>query len=160
MNQLPSIQFVDSASNFACDVVEVYACVSHLVEYYPDFDAWYWGKVVPGLSDGTRKIDTVTRGGRVVAVLISKKTDDEKKLCTLWVDPAFIGTGVGVRLINSGRQWLGTDEPLASVPEERMPELARVLIGLGFKLTQILESAYRPGKTEYVFNGRLSALDA
>lgn len=149
-----------SAPSFAIDVVAVYSRSRHLVEYYPNFEGWFWGSVVPGLSDGTRYIETVVRHGEIVALLIAKKTVNESKLCTLWVDPQYVGSGMGVRLINAGRRWLGVEKPLATVPEERMPELKGVLEALGFEMTQVVESAYRPGKIEYVFNGSLAALDA
>lgn len=96
----------------------------------------------------------------IVAALIAKRTRDERKLCTLWVRPELAGVGIGVRLIEAGRLWVGTRSPLASVPEERMPELAGILDRLGFTQTQRLESFYRPGKAEYLFNGTLCGLSS
>jgi GNAT superfamily N-acetyltransferase len=97
----------------------------------------------------------VERDGRIIAVLIAKR-GEEQKLCCLWVDPMFRGSGVGVRLIKEGMDWVGTSVPLATVPEERMPEFSDILERLGFALTEVVESYYRPGKKEFVFNGRLS----
>ncbi|MBY3433185.1 hypothetical protein HFN89_03180 [Rhizobium laguerreae] len=136
----------------AADVVSVHEAISHLSALYPDFDRWYWGKVVPESALGTRRIDTVTRDGRVVAVAISKKTDTERKLCTLWVKEEIKGGGHGVRLIRRACEWLGTDIPHATVPEEHIHELGPVLERLGWVETGRTVSVYRPGMTEYIFN--------
>lgn len=139
---------------------EVYSCLSHLESYYPDFERWYWDTVVPGITEGTRMVRVVRRDDEIIAALIAKRECAERKLCTLWVRPDFVGHGVGVRLIEEGRRWVGEASPLASVPEERMPELGGILVRMGFVLTQKLDSFYRPGKAEFVFNGRLAALNS
>lgn len=153
-----STQFEYSNRSFAAhagDVVRVYDSIKHLDTCYPDFERWYWGTVVPGLADGTRLLETVVREGELVGILISKRTEEEQKLCTLWVHPKFAGSGVGVRLIRAGCEWVGSRTPLATVPEERMSEFADLLPRLGFTLTQIARSYYRDGKAEYVYNGQL-----
>lgn len=139
---------------------EIYSCLSHLDSYYPDFDQWYWGTVVPGITKGTRMVRVVRRDDEIIAALIAKREPLERKLCTLWVRPDFVGHGVGVRLIDEGKCWVGDASPLASVPEERMPELGGILVRMGFVLTQKIDSFYRPGKTEFVFNGRLAKLNS
>jgi len=158
MTELQSIVLATWNGAALPEATEVYARLQHLDAYYPDFERWYWESVVPGLVDGTRMIRAIRSEDRVVAVLIAKRTDEERKLCTLWVDERFAGKGFGVRLINEGRKWVGTDTPLASVPEERMGELSGILGRMGFVVTEALKSFYRPGKTEYVFNGRLTAI--
>jgi GNAT superfamily N-acetyltransferase len=139
---------------------KAYDCISHLSHFYPGFEGWYWGKVVPGVSQGCRLVHVVKREDRIVGVLIAKREAGEKKICTLWVENALKGSGLGVRLIHFACDWLETARPLASVPEERMPELSGVLGRLGFRLTERLDSFYRLGKTEFVFNGRLSRLQS
>ncbi|MFG1371466.1 GNAT family N-acetyltransferase [Xanthobacter oligotrophicus] len=134
----------------------VHERIAHLSAYYPAFDDWFWGTVVPGASNGTRLVHSVIRDERIVGVLIAKLDVFERKICTVWVDDTCKGTGMGVRLIRQACSWLGTRRPLASVPEERMTEFAAVLPRMGFELTQCLDSFYRTGRKEFVFNGRLS----
>ncbi len=138
------------------DAARAYAAVAHLEGFYPGFEAWFWGKVVPGLGRGTRWLRVVERAGEVVGVAIGKAEDGERKLCTVWVHPRLEGSGLGVRLIREGCAWLGTDQPLATVPEELMPRFAPILERLGFAVGQVLDGHYRPGKREVVFNGLLS----
>lgn len=122
---------------------------------YPGFSDWYWTTVVPGISTGERRLATVERGGRVVGVGISKRTSSERKMCTIWVDQQFTGTGMGVRLMVDSMQWLGTSLPLATVSESRMNEFKPIMDRLGYKITQVLPNFYRPGHSEFVFNGSL-----
>jgi GNAT superfamily N-acetyltransferase len=153
-----STQFESSYRSFAAhagDVVRVYDSIKHLDAFYPAFERWYWGTVVPGLADGTRLLETVIRDGELVGILIAKRNKEERKLCTLWVHRKFAGSGVGVRLIRAGCEWVGSSTPLATVPEERMSEFGDLLPRLGFELTQVVQSYYRDGKAEYVFNGQL-----
>jgi hypothetical protein len=135
------------------DVLRVYDAVRHFDRYYPDFEAWFWQKVVPGLHDGTRRLETVVRDGELAGLTILKDAD-ERKVCTLWVADRFVGTGMGIRLLRDSARSLG-GKPLATVPEERIATLGPALIGLGFELTDTVESAYRPGRCEFVFNGYL-----
>ncbi|MFG1418756.1 GNAT family N-acetyltransferase [Xanthobacter sp. V0B-10] len=147
---------VATGTNSFVSMATVHERIVHLSAYYPAFDNWFWGLVVPGTFNGTRLVHTVIRDGRIVGVLIAKLEACERKICTVWVDDAYKGTGMGVRLIRHGCDWLGTSRPLATVPEERMPEFAAVLSRLGFELTECLDSFYRTGKKELVFNGHLT----
>lgn len=132
----------------------VFDALSHLEKTYPGFGRWYWEKVVPGLGDGTRMALQATRGGAVEAVMIAKRTPGERKLCTLWTSERVRGEGVGAALLSEALDWLQDPSPLMTVPEERMPQFRRLLRGQDFSLTGIVDSMYRPGAKEYVFNGR------
>jgi len=146
---------VPSPSPHRPDVARAYAAVAHLDGFYPGFEEWFWCKVVPGLGGGTRWLRVVERAGEVVGVAVAKAEGDELKLCMAWVHPRLEGSGLGVRLIREGCAWLGTDRPLATVPEELMPRFAPVLDRLGFTVGQVLDGHYRPGKREFVYNGVL-----
>lgn len=135
-------------------IASVFDALSHLEETYPGFGRWYWEKVVPGLGDGTRMALQATCGGAVEAVMIAKRTTGERKLCTLWTSDRVRGEGVGASLLSEALGWLQDSSPLMTVPEERMPQFRRILRGQGFSLTGIVDSMYRPGAKEYVFNGR------
>lgn len=135
------------------DLLSVADALGEVAAYYPGFDAWYWRKVVPGAADGSRLVDTVVRDGVTVAVAISKKAKDEMKLCALFVRQEARGQGHGIRLLDRACLWLGTDKPLATIPEERMPAFAKIVRERDWVMTGTLLSAYRPGRIEYVYNG-------
>lgn len=137
------------------DVERSYDAVAWMECDYPGFAAWYWETVVPGLSTGVRRLASIERDGTIVGVGISKRSSTERKMCTIWVDPAFAGSGMGVRLMKDSMRWLGTEKPLATVSEARMPSFAGIMARLGYELTQVLPDYYVEGQAEYVFNGAL-----
>lgn len=147
------MSFRQTAQVGGIDYTIAASTMAELAAYYPGFDSWYWSKVVPGMSDGTRFVDTVSVGGMIVAVAISKRTAQEKKLCTVFVKPESRGRGHGIRLIDRACLWLGTQYPLATLPEEKLADFAPVIDRRGWRLTAAIPSAYRQGKAEYVLNG-------
>jgi hypothetical protein len=133
----------------------VFTAIGWLETEYPGFSDWYWDTVVPGVLIGERRISTIERRGRTVGVGISKRTKSERKMCTIWVAPDFIGTGMGVRLMLDSMKWLGTNMPLATVSESRLQEFKPIMDKLGYQLTQVLPDYYKAGHSEFVFNGSL-----
>lgn len=133
-NCLPSAkQFIAISS---ADVVEAYKTLRFLESYYPDFEHWYWQKVVPGLLDSTRILHLEKERGRIVGLMIAKNEPDEKKLCTLWVDRQYTKSGLGSKLVGISKSWLKSDSPVASVPEEKLAEFQGLLASSGFRMTQ------------------------
>jgi hypothetical protein len=119
---------------------------------YPGFADWFWGKVVPGLGR-TRRIFRVGPVSQPAALAIAKLEGGEAKICTLWVSPTERESGHGRALFGEAIQWLGVERPLFTVPEERLAEFAPLLSRFSFKRTASIESLYRAGSVEHVFNG-------
>lgn len=136
-------------------IQEVWARISDLTDQYPDFSPWFQHKVVPGISAGDRSLIAEYRNGVIAGLAIIKDTDEEQKLCCLRVMADFHATGLGIRLFEKSFELLNNDKPLLSISDVRLPEFARVCNYFGFKLNQELRHFYRPGHTEYVFNGTL-----
>ncbi|MBJ9624098.1 hypothetical protein [Burkholderia multivorans] len=135
---------------------EVCARVQDLRDFYPAFDKWLVERVVPGLQTGERSILIEYRQGQLAALAILKDADEEKKLCCLRVLPGFEDRhGLGVRLFEKSFEQLGTSAPLLSVAEERLPVFQRLFDHFGFELGASHKGIYRPGRTEYAFNGVL-----
>jgi hypothetical protein len=134
---------------------DVFASIAHLEASYPGFEAWLHAKVFPGIRNGTRRVRAVVTDGDVRAVSIAKRDNQEKKLCTLWVAPSARTSGIGSSLAKEAFGWLGTDNPLFTVPDDRLPEFRPLLSRWGFNLIQVVDGAYRPGSQEFVFNGVL-----
>ena len=134
----------------------VWSEVRHLEGVYPGFASWYWKKVVPGLSDGSRKILTSTAGGALSGIVIAK-SQNEKKICTVWVPREFRGRSIARNLMQDALDWLGTTKPLFTVPDERMQEFAGLVRELGFEYRSTESDYYGIGRLEHVFNGVLKA---
>jgi hypothetical protein len=130
--------------------------ISHLEKQYPDFRGWYFGKVIPGIIRGERCVLTSTHKGRLAGLAIAKR-GDEKKLCTLWVDSDVRRLGVASKLADRAFDWMGTDQPLFTVPEEHLQKFSSLLSRWEFTQTAKILGYYRALKVEYVFNGKLEA---
>lgn len=118
---------------------------------YPGFQGWFVTKVLPNVGT-TSQISVMERYGEIIAVGIAKNEGGEKKLCTVRVAPAYIGRGYGLRLMDNLLDWMDTDQPIATVSEEKMPDFERIFAHYGFRLTSVNNGLYRPGKVEFMFN--------
>jgi len=139
----------------ADDIDRVWGALSGLETIYPRFGVWFRIRVVDGLEAGTRRLFLSSCGDRLSAVVIAKRDDLERKLCTIWVDPDHRGSGLATRLIDEASDWLEETHPLLTVPQERIAEFLPLVRSRDFALTQALRSYYREDAIEYVFNGRL-----
>ena len=123
----------------------VFATLSHLADFYPRFEEWYWAKVVPGLQHGSRRI-FFENDGRITGVVIAKRSRTERKLCTVWVDTGAVGRGLGTTLMTEAMAWLDTKRPLVTVPEERVSEFESIFRRWRFSLDEIsFRFRIRPG---------------
>ncbi|WP_082640630.1 GNAT family N-acetyltransferase [Aureimonas sp. N4] len=122
---------------------------------YPDFQRWFFNKVVPGLHTGERCIFPWSINGHLAGVAICKRTPVEQKLCTLWVSPNHRTRGVAAMLARDAFAWLGSTRPLFTVPEERFADFEGLVEGWKFPKPMVYDGLYRTGRIEYVFNGPL-----
>ncbi|MFC5038931.1 GNAT family N-acetyltransferase [Tianweitania sediminis] len=129
-----------------------------ITQLYPNFEDWFLRKVVPGIRAGERCIMTSFIEGLLVGVAICKRTEVERKLCTLWVSPQARRRGVASELASSAFSWLGTNQPLFTVPEERLCEFDRLLQSWSFPKPVIYKDLYRSDRAEYVFNEHLDTV--
>ena len=137
-------------------VSTVYGQLADLTTYYPDFESWYWTKVVPGLGDQSRALFVHEERGQF-SVVIAKRTLGERKLCTIRTNPKLLGRRIATNLIFEAIDWLRCEKPLITVPEERLPEFKSIFGRLDFSLGQIADSYYRLDRREYIFNGKIAS---
>lgn len=131
-----------------------WSALRQLASVYPGFRSWFFDLVVPGLADGSRRIFERVGPNGLEGLVIAKRTT-ERKLCTVWTADHARGRGIAAELIVDASEWLGTDKPLLTVPEERLPEFRSLLRRLDYSEVEALKGWYRPGKTEHVFNEHL-----
>ena len=68
------------------DIILVKRSLMNLRKCYPQFSEWYDSKILPNLNNDTRRMFLATNNGEFSGVLILKRTDEEKKVCTLFVN--------------------------------------------------------------------------
>ncbi len=144
-----------AADSLSREAEKLWPTLSHLEGTYPGFTSWYWNKVVPGLSRGTRHLFWEGSLDAPSAVAILKREGGESKICTAWVSESERGRSLGRRLLEESIEWLGVTRPLFTVPAERYAEFEPLMQRLGFVETARIESLYRPGVVEHVYNGPL-----
>lgn len=140
-------------------IATIYREISGLEYIYPNFASWFWQKVAPGVNDGSRSIFLHSRGNNLTGVIIAKRSQTERKLCTVWVKQPYRGQKIAPKLIGAALHWLECTHPLITIPEERLASFAPIISHLGFMRTQILRDYYRPGHREFVFNGQFNITD-
>jgi len=140
------------------DLEQVYAVVRGIDIFYPGFHSWFFQKVAPGLSIGERAIFVAQGDLGIRGVAIAKRCSDERKLSTIWVADNSRCYGIASALAAAALEWLETNSPLFSIPEERMCDFQGLLNRWNCSVTERQVGYYRPGKTEFVFNGRLKPM--
>jgi len=146
------ISYRISKSLFDC--YKAFELTSGLDVFYPDFNDWYWNKVVPSTMTGDSEVILAEHLDQVVGVALVKRGEEPKLRC-LRVRPEYVGRGVGVHLIDRSLKQLGCDKPMVTVPEEKINELSRIMVNrFDFDLSHVDRGLYRPGKLEYQFNGK------
>ena len=136
------------------DAESAWLRLAHLEAVYPGFHEWYRSKVVPELAIGRRRMFVRVGSDGYDGIVIAKR-GEEAKLCTIWTAPAVRNRGIADTLIGEAMDWMETDRPLLTIPEERMYEFSGLLVRRGFQSTETLMSYYRRGRAEHVFNGLL-----
>ena len=136
----------------------IFSELSFLRTEYPEFYSWFYDKVVPELSNGSREVfiaQTPLSFGKVNGVLILKKNCSEKKICTLYVDEKSRLNGIGQRFIDIAFNELNTDKPLITVSDNRISDFSRLLKKNNFEIVDSLSNYYSENHVEYTFNGHL-----
>lgn len=136
----------------------IFSELSFLRTEYPEFYSWFYDKVIPELSNGSREVfiaQTPLSFGKVNGVLVLKNTNSEKKICTLYVDKESRMNGIGQKFMNIAFNELNTDKPLITVSDTRLKEFNRLLNKFNFESVDTLPDYYAYNHTEYTFNGHL-----
>ena len=130
----------------------VWLFLSDLNKYYPNFNSWFFKKVIPDCSIGNRKIIIKKSADKIVAVAILKKSIEERKICTFRVSEKAKRNGVGKELMLESLEWLQCNQPLITVNEENASEFEYFLRKFDFQKQSVLTNLYRPNKKEIIYN--------
>lgn len=127
-----------------------------VAEFYPEFRDWFFGRVVPGLRNGERRIFSFVVDGTLAGVAICKRTEAERKLSTLWVRHVSRNRGISAELARNAFAWLESRQPLFTVPEERLDDFRGLVRAWSFPEAVAHSDLYRSGRIEHVFNGPIA----
>ena len=130
--------------------------ISMQVKYdYPDYKNWFLTKQVSGLYDNTRNIIVAHIDGKLVGFTSLKKTDNERKICTFYVEKRFRKNQIGSKLVEKSIQYLETEQPLITIPMDKLNDFIRIGNKYNWKVTDIIENLYRVNNPEVIVNGEL-----
>lgn len=122
---------------------------------YPDFNSWLNFTFHQGLKLRERHILVAHNSDEIVGALLLKKTNEEHKICTLYVHPQHRGLRLGNNLMDSALAIFGESKEVnITVSEEKNDELAPLLASNGFHLQRSVADVYRNKKNEYYYKLR------
>ena len=134
--------------------------ISMQVKYdYPDYKNWFLSKQVTGLYDNTRNIIIAHIDGKLVGFTSLKKTDKEKKICTFYVEKRFRKNQIGSKLVEKSIEFLETEQPLITIPMDKLNEFIKIGNKFNWQVTNIIENLYRINNPEVIVNGELIETD-
>lgn len=123
---------------------------------YPDYKSWFLTTQVPGLYDNTRNIIIAHIKDKIVGFISLKKTKEEKKICTFYVEKSFRRNKIGTILVERAINYLEDEKPLITIPFNKLNEFTRIGEKLSWEITDIRENMYRADIPEVIVNGNTS----
>ena len=129
-----------------------------IADSYAQHFMWLEKTFIPGLRHGNRGYVFAEDKYNIhlAGCSLLKNGPDEKKLCCLFVDPAYRKQGIASKLIENTFQVLGTDKPVMTVSEQNLAQLMPLIKRYGFVLTNVRTGAYKSGVKEYYYNEGLA----
>lgn len=134
---------------------EVRIFLANSIYDYPRHDEWYRG-IMREIREGfDREMIVAYNGQRIAGVSILKRSQVEKKICSLRVAKEYRGNGIGTALFKRSMDYLETDKPILTVSQNKKDEFKKIFEYFGFSLEQVYPGKYRQGINEYCYNGIL-----
>ena len=125
---------------------------------YPNINIWY-KKIISEINNCHKSIEMFICFSNeknllsISGLMILKKTDDEKKICTLRVKENYQRKGIGSELIQKAFDFLETEKPLITVPKKSVEVFSRIFNSYGFEKNDEIKNLYRKGNVEHIYNG-------
>ena len=134
---------------------------SPMSDVYPDYKEWLFKKFFPGLKDGSRKMVVAYNNdnpNNPVGVALLKDTQEEKKICCLFVREDCRGQGIASKLMKKSFESLKTEKPLMTVSNNNLSQLQRLLDKNNFEFSYKRKGAYQENNTENYFNNEATEI--
>ena len=153
---------IKTFSSFNPDHAALYDQILNLIkpinDTYPEHTKWFMEKFIPGLQKKERMyIIAQDEDNTLAGCVLIKNTEEEKKICTLFVNPKFRRQGLGKQLMEQTLKELG-EHPLITVSIRNLSQLSRLLEQCGFHLSATKKGVYNSEDTKYYFNDKKADL--
>ncbi len=137
---------------------KIYMITDSICKDYSKYKEWYFTKQLPAIIGNERDI-LFTRNpenyNEITSMACLKKTDEEQKICTLYVSDQYRGLGIGTLIIEESLKWLGTTKPLITITAYKLEMFKLIINKYGWELTEIISGLYNDKSPELCFNGTL-----
>lgn len=120
---------------------------------YPDYKNWFINTQVPGLFDNTRNIIVAHINNKIVGFVSLKKTTQEKKICTFYVEKNYRKNKIGTILVEKAIAYLEEEKPLITIPMDKLNDFIKIGNKYNWEITDIKENLYRTSTPEVIVNG-------
>ena len=135
--------------NFSRAANEIYLLTDYNKLQYPEYYKWYYQTNIPRILDGEGEAIFYLDGFQIVGLSMLKKTDEEAKICTFFIDEEYRKRGYSSLLLEDSFGYLGTESPIITIPENRLDEFSKIIEAYGWVPTETTDKYYSP---EVVFN--------
>ena len=135
--------------NFSRAVNEIYLLTDYNKLQYPEYYKWYYQTNIPRILSGEGEAIFYLDGFQIVGLSMLKRTDDESKICTFFIDEEYRKRGYSSLLLEDSFGYLGTESPIITIPENRLDEFSKIIEAYGWVPTETTDKYYSP---EIIFN--------
>lgn len=133
---------------------ELYGLTKNIEKDYPKHYSWFHDKFVKELDGKKREIIFYADDNIIYGVAFLKKSENEKKICTIMVNEKFRNKGIGTIILEEAFQFLGTCKPLITMPDYKEICFRKIIDKYKWEQKQSIDSCYSKNK-EIIFNGFL-----
>lgn len=127
---------------------------------YPKYKSWFYTKQLPETLDLTSGRDIIfaqTEDYGFCGTAFIKQDENEKKICTLFVDESKRELGIGTKLVEKSMEILNTTKPMITIAEYKYPMFKGLIEKYGWEQTEKVAGLYNDCYLELAYNGYLSS---
>lgn len=124
---------------------------------YPNFKKWFNKVLIENYNFPNKReificINKEKLLINICGIMILKNYKKEKKICTLYIEKNFRNKKIGSQMIKKSFEYLGTNKPHITIPEEEYLNFKQLLDKYNFIETSKIKNFYRKNKIEYFYN--------
>lgn len=137
--------------------VQIYLIIESICKDYPGYKKWFLEKQLSAIESDERNILFVKNNeNKIIALACLKKTDEEQKICTLYVSEEYRNMNIGSQLVEESIKWLENSKPLITISDYKFEMFESLIEKYDWQLTEAITGIYNEESKELCFNGTLS----
>lgn len=149
--------YKNNQKEFNLLVDNIYKITSSLNTIYPGYKKWFYDTQVKGCLNSNRNIFFARdKDNNIVGVCSIKKSNNENKICTIYIIDTIRNQGVGTLLLEEAMKYLDTTKPFITFNEEILPMFEKIIKKYNWELVEVVSDIYGKDKKEYCYNGKLT----